>query len=502
MKKRTKVGLISFVIGFILLIIELEIDGENTENAFWYMGILLSSIGIVILFTCGVIYLVNLMDKKKKANHEPAQDNLNNMKSDTKNESSEGKLILGNFSINDSERKLLKNAAIHLIPEKIDSPETIALTLHSLSAVMETFIPEEKLRNSINELKRASDEDREKQIPIVLLETVLAVNQTLGYTNPEYLKNKISSTDIEDLMRAWIVLDYYSYIIKPVYSENIRQLRDYIHSVILDSDKKRIIEEINPIKINGAEIHIDSKEFLRWKQNNPLVPEYENRSIIALTEKEPTLSLFEDCIKVREYILQTEGEEDFTGKYFHLSVRLCFSGNPSIPVALIDGFIDDDEKENKFTIQKIGYRMEVYFLACGGENSEKRYKAVRGMDLEAKALKYVGYTTPGNTRLIGVCPECKKSFSFHGYAVYRADQEPVYSDDGTETGFISTYDTIDKDSWSKESNGITFRYYNSFNCPHCKTPYIDYAEHPEYKIFGVSGCVHLGKEPYNLDSVK
>ncbi|MBR6090931.1 MAG: leucine-rich repeat domain-containing protein, partial [Anaerolineaceae bacterium] len=50
-----------------------------------------------------------------------------------------------------------------------------------------------------------------------------------------------------------------------------------------------------------------------------------------------------------------------------------------------------------------------------------------------------------------------------------------------------------------ETDGKTFRYYNSFCCPHCGTAYIDYKHKPELKHFGVSACVHLGRKLYRTD---
>lgn len=113
-----------------------------------------------------------------------------------------------------------------------------------------------------------------------------------------------------------------------------------------------------------------------------------------------------------------------------------------------------------------------------------------------KALKYPGYTTPSNVRLVGNCPDCGKSFCFHGYACYMAQCDAAYSDDGLDCCQISDFN-IDKDSWTHEADGKTFRYYNSFCCPHCGTPYIDYRKFPEQKVFGVSACVHLGRKVYD-----
>ena len=178
---------------------------------------------------------------------------------------------------------------------------------------------------------------------------------------------------------------------------------------------------------------------------------------------------------MREYCLQTEKNEDFTGKYFLVSVCLSIQGNPAVPVAQIDGLISDTPEDRQMTMKDVGYRMEVYFLACGGDAGKQRYEMLRGQDLPMKALKYSGRTTPSNIRLIGVCPDCGKSFCFHGYAFYMGQNDVAYSDDGLDCCAIPNHD-IDKNTWIYEADGKTFRYYNSFNCPHCCSPYIDYKQ--------------------------
>ena len=110
-------------------------------------------------------------------------------------------------------------------------------------------------------------------------------------------------------------------------------------------------------------------------------------------------------------------------------------------------------------------------------------------------IKYVCHDCNELECETSVCPDCGKSFCFHGYAFYMMQSDVAYSDDGLDCCEIQAYD-IDKDTWTYETEGKVFRYYNSFNCPHCGTPYIDYKKHPENKVFGVSGCVLLGKKHY------
>lgn len=279
-------------------------------------------------------------------------------------------------------------------------------------------------------------------------------------------------------------------------------LRARIISDAVEAHRKEVVRlcgdtavpvNTQPAKIDGCAIHIDSRSLFHWMNEHPSTGRYELCSSIFLTQKEPVIELYEDGLKTRQYVLQTEQGEDFTGKYFLICVRL--GGRPDAPVAQIDGFISDTSENRNMTNKDIGYRMEGHYLRCGGETGKHRYEMSRGQDLPAKGLKYPGHTTPANVRLIGICPDCGNSFCFHGYSFYMGQNDVAYSDDGLDCCIITNYN-IDKDTWTYETGGKIFRYYNSFCCPHCAAPYIDYKKHPETKVFGVSGCVHLGRNYY------
>ena len=261
-----------------------------------------------------------------------------------------------------------------------------------------------------------------------------------------------------------------------------------------------------PIKIKGATLYIKfSKKYKAIKESDLLFENMDRlimdvADTIFLKEREPIIRIVDEGENTVEYRLQTDKNEDFTNKYFQISIRLSLFSNAKVPVLQIDGFISDNENASEMTNENIGYRMEGYFLSCGGEEAEAIRKSIEGLDLTYKGLKYPGYTIPSNVRLIGICPHCKKPFAFHAYSIYMAQIDIAYSNDGQDVCQISDFD-INKESWEYSEDGKVFRYYNSFSCPHCGTPYIDYKNHPEMKSFGVSGCVHLGKTSYNMQQL-
>lgn len=424
----------------------------------------------------------------------------NATKPTTKSKSTKGNIKaefnLGTFNFSDEDRQKLKTAALRYMPPTLDTVESQLSLLKTLSLVMDVSVVELKTGISWKIPDSMPAELRKERFTTALVETILTVDQTLCYLNPSFLVKKVDSASAEDLLKSWIVLDYYAHVLKPEHTTNIQHYRDYIHNTIqtkyLTPANTTVI---SPVKIDGTGIYIDSNAFFQWKAANILMPQYEFNDVISLSTKEPTIYLYEDGVKTREFVLQTEGDEDFTGKYFLISVRLGMQGNPEVPVAQIDGFVSDTPEDRKMTMNDIGYRFEGHFLASGGDAAELRREMNRGQDLPMKALKYQGYTTPSNVRLVGICPECKKSFCFHGYSFYMAQSDVAYSDDGLDCCEIQAYN-IDVDTWVYEVEGKTFRYYNSFNCPHCGTPYIDYKKYPENKVFGVSGCVLLGRKHY------
>lgn len=317
-----------------------------------------------------------------------------------------------------------------------------------------------------------------------------------GNFKENVIPGNIRKSETETLLRCFCTLSYYCDILKPEYKINLDRYRTLIlkeiYSRNFEIPKKA---PVNPVSVSENCVHINSQMFLKWCKENPSTPQFEFRGAIKLTEKEPTICIYEDNIKTQDYVLETEGDEDFSGKYFLISVRLGINPRLRVPYAQIDGFVSDTPDDREFTNNDTGYRMEVHFLACGGEISKNCAESNKGQDLTTKALKYPGYTTPSNIRLIGVCPECGKSFCFHGYAFYMIQSDVAYSDDGLDCCEIVAFD-IDKDTWSYQVDDKTFRYYNSFACPHCKTPYIDYKKYPQNKVFGVSGCVLLNKTHY------
>lgn len=396
----------------------------------------------------------------------------------------------------DEYKSRLKKYVMLLIPGPIESVNTQREMFNMVKAV---FPLEEFMLGS--QIQSAFERNSLRDLSAIQFQGMIAVNtdRWMGNFNKEPMLKRIQQAETEVLLRCLSVLTIYCDTLKPEYQVNLSEYHAMICTELYNRGFKiPVQEEIVPVRFVGRGIYIDSEQFVLWKKQNPTLPQFESYGILPLNEKTPVISLYEDGIKTRDYCLQTEEGEDFTGQYFHISVRLGILGHPAVPVAQIDGFISETPENRQMNSKDIGYRMEGHFLAFGGKAGMQRFEMNRGQDLVMKGLKYPGYTTPSNIRLIGICPECGQSFAFHGYACYMMQNDVAYSDDGLDCIEIQAYD-LDKETWKYETEGRTFRYYNSFCCPHCGTPYIDYKKHPENKVFGVSGCVHLGRKMYHVE---
>ena len=395
----------------------------------------------------------------------------------------------GTYECSDEAKRTLKACSYHYLSqhELYDAN----YMLDYLSNVMDV--------SGIKELLNPNKYKDEKERILIISDLIALVEKSIQNQTTDSLKEKVQSNDIEACMKAWVILDYFVWWIKSDLSlvKNIQVFKDYIQSYIFQTIINRKNElmkiELKPVIVNNQNIYLDSTEFFRWKMIHFDQKEYEFKGSILLNEKQPVLTLYDDSKITNKYCLQVKENEDFTNKYFQISVRLHFANQTKVVVAQIDGFVSDSINETKFDIQHIGYRFEGYFLRVGKQMAKKCYDDMKGQDLYVKALRYLGYMTPSNVRLIGICPNCHQSFAFHGYNIHHNQSEPVYSDDGLDTYLLSDQ-TIDKETWSVEKEGKIFRYYNSFNCPYCKEPYIDYKKYPKMKQYGNVGCVHLGKE--------
>lgn len=236
---------------------------------------------------------------------------------------------------------------------------------------------------------------------------------------------------------------------------------------------------------------------------------------IPLSEKEPTICLEEGGQRKRSYVLGTLPGENFTGLVFKFCLQAYYQGDPKVMVIQIGGQVCSPQDQPLGVLpngisRPIPYRLEIYF-PHSEEAAAKRYEFLRGAYLDMKALKYPGYITPGDVRLVGVCQGCGSSMTFNSFNFPMMDCVPVYDEPGHDVFALPVEEPIDNPAaWSETMDGHTFRLSNSFCCPECGEPYIRYTADSQRQVqerFGHLGCVLLGhkifrRKPERNDSTE
>ncbi len=259
-----------------------------------------------------------------------------------------------------------------------------------------------------------------------------------------------------------------------------------------------MFESFKPIAFKGNTIFIKNKLLDRK------VP-YERKYTMEFNESIPTIYIEEDGKRIANFIVEPIKENpDLSGQYIHLytSVTKDF-------IFMMDGIITknsnlpDLNKKRDFE----GVRFQPLFLANCKLNIESE-----GKGLFDRGLHYSGQVTPGNVRLVCICDFCKKSFSISSFHTGFSESQYFYSEDGLQTLVVNLWDVkgvpgplasgVDVDRLKQVEKTLPkptygkgrYKYYNSFRCPHCQKPYIDFEKFPELRTKEYYGNVFINKE--------
>ena len=99
--------------------------------------------------------------------------------------------FLGTFNFTEEDRQPLKNAALRYLPTALDTIEAQLSLLKTLSLVMEVSVVELKTEFSWKIPDAMPEEMKKERFTSALIETILSVNQTLGFLNPDFLIKKL-----------------------------------------------------------------------------------------------------------------------------------------------------------------------------------------------------------------------------------------------------------------------------------------------------------------------
>lgn len=193
----------------------------------------------------------------------------------------------------------------------------------------------------------------------------------------------------------------------------------------------------------------------------------------------------------------------FFSGWFHFSIRVHEN-----KVCQADCAITDDEiyDKNAFSIGKAkGIRFQPFFIAGAiGNNS-----VFAGKGLFERGLHFRGNITHGAISLSCECEHCRKSFIINSFHAGFSKLGYFYSDSGAYTLTVDDHlpgspvvlttpnesELIDLESkLPLAPDGTRFKYTNSFRCPHCKNPYIDFIANPEARVAEYYGNYFPGNE--------
>ncbi|HEV3413889.1 MAG TPA: hypothetical protein VG101_15515 [Puia sp.] len=219
----------------------------------------------------------------------------------------------------------------------------------------------------------------------------------------------------------------------------------------------------------------------------------EREHVFRLGEREPTITVEEDGETIRIYRMQAiDTNPELTGQFLHSSIRIL----PNSAV-MIDGIISTSNSSRP-TWKDAGYeavRFHPFYLSDKKEENEK----LVGMGLFSRGLHFGGTVTPSGVRAVCVCDQCKASFTLQHFHAGFSEVQYFYSDDSRETLTVPYSATADVPRQLQKGIDLKiletmeaalptpnfgkgqFRYYNSFLCPHCQAPFIDFEQHKDIR---------------------
>jgi hypothetical protein len=231
-------------------------------------------------------------------------------------------------------------------------------------------------------------------------------------------------------------------------------------------------------------IIIEGNNILINNQNKNVGQSVERDPIFEFHESLPQIQVFEDDILTRKYKIETLATNpSLEGQFLHASIRILPNS-----ALMIDGIISADgatfPKWDERSYEAI--RFQPFYLSNANENN----LALKGKGLFERGLHYSGTVTPSAVRCICTCDYCSESFTIQHFNAGFSEVQYFYSTNSRET-IIVPYDSLQdmpvqlqkeidplalREAEAIPSNGDgLFKYYNSFKCPHCFAPFIDFA---------------------------
>jgi hypothetical protein len=262
---------------------------------------------------------------------------------------------------------------------------------------------------------------------------------------------------------------------------------------------------IKRIKIKDNNIFINKPLFFGQKFE-------EYSGVLRFNNPVPTIKIFENEKLLKTFNIEALiSNPNLTEQYFHISVRLLKND-----VVMIDGIISKqkhkhpDWQDDSFE----AIRFQPFFLTTSDITTREQ---MIGKGVFERGLHYSGTITPTNVRVICICDKCDKSFTVQHYHAGFSESQYFYSDTSKQT-LIVRYNEIkniprhllkeidEKDITELEAKLPNptkeegkYRYYNSFCCPHCLSPYIDFGKNSQLRTNEYYGLKYINDKFYTIE---
>ncbi|MCX6264684.1 MAG: hypothetical protein NTZ47_09105 [Bacteroidetes bacterium] len=259
------------------------------------------------------------------------------------------------------------------------------------------------------------------------------------------------------------------------------------------------------ITIKGNDIYINKPGLFGQKTEEYL-------GVLSFDTSTPTIKVFENNILLKTFNIETLAtNSNLAGQYFHISVRLLENDG-----VMIDGVISK-QKDKHPDWQDSDYeaiRFQPFFLSTADVATSQR---IIGKGVFERGLHYSGTVTPTTVRVICICDNCDKSFTVQHFHGGFSESQYYYSEDSKQTLTVP-YDKIKnlpthlqkevdekiiaevEAELPKPTKGKgSYRYYNSFCCPHCLSPYTDFQKNKQIRQTEYYGLKYINDKFYTLD---
>jgi hypothetical protein len=233
----------------------------------------------------------------------------------------------------------------------------------------------------------------------------------------------------------------------------------------------------NRIKVKDQNIYL--KKAALFNRTQEIV-----EGVLEFSSSLPIITIFEDAIAIREYKIESlSTNPTLRGQFLHYSISL--QANNAV---IIDGIISKDKNSHPLWNEE-GYeaiRFQPFYLKKSRINNTN----LIGKGLFERGLHFNGTITPSGVRCICICDYCSQSFTIQHVHAGFSQVQYFYSSDSMAT-LLVRYDEIENiptqlqkeisikdlmviEEKLSELTGKDFKFYNSFCCPHCNKPFIDF----------------------------